>query len=69
MDDDELLTLAKTYKDKGGAHGAIAVNETYLLNPWYPSTDDADRYWRENIATIPVSDRVRFLKHLAKFGW
>lgn len=61
--------LAAEYKRLGGAFGAIHTSDTVLLNPWYPSTDEADVYWRKNIASLPVEARVDFLKALAKHGW
>ncbi|WP_275782449.1 hypothetical protein [Pararhizobium gei] len=61
--------LAREYKQLGGAFGAIDKGDTVLLNPWYPSTDEADAYWRKNIGTLPVEVRVDFLKALAKHSW
>ena len=69
MSEPDYAELAATYKAKGGAHGAVWISDKVLLNPWWPSAEEADDYWRKNINTLPVEQRPAFLAELAKLGW
>jgi len=58
--------LARKYKELGGAYSAIMIGDAAVLQAWYPSSEAAEQFWRQQIAPLGGQERDQFVRALAR---
>lgn len=65
---EEFEYLARRYIELGGAFTAVVINGEPILQPWFPSSAEAEQFWKEMIAPLSKTEKAHFLRILARLS-